>query len=53
VPRGGEFQQGSGQVGDVHRAPHVVGVEGAGRGAGRQRVHEPLVLGVAVVTDDQ
>jgi hypothetical protein len=35
----------------MHGASHVVGEESAGYGTGRQCVHKPLVLRVAV-TDD-
>ena len=36
----------------MHGTSHVVAEESAGHGTGRQCVHEPLVLGVAI-TDDQ
>lgn len=46
APEKPEFQEGGGEVGDMDRAPGVVGEEDSGLQAGREVVHSALVLGL-------
>jgi hypothetical protein len=51
--RRSEFEEGSGEVGDVHRASHDIAEEHAGHGTDSQRAYVSLVLGSAVADDQR